>query len=227
MRVLCIGDSLALPREECHYEDTWFYRLTEFFPYHEFVDYFKRGLLMPDALHMFDTYYQFYPADVAVIQTGICDCSPRYINDKKFVVAAIKLAFKKLGLECLFWKIVKLRKRRSSCVYTKYEQFKFDYEQLVHKLILSGTRHLILIKIGHAAPSVLPRNPQMNSNVDQYNTVIDQLAVSYKEKVTVLDPLNDAKDEFFVDGYHCNPNGMEVVCEQIRSTISQIDAAKR
>lgn len=227
MRILCIGDSLALPREECPYEDTWFYRLKKTFPHHELVDYFKRGLLIPEALHMFDTYYQFYPAEVAVIQTGICDCSPRYIDDQKLIVVAIKLVFKKLGLESLFWKLVKLRKRRQFCVYTKFDKFKHDYVLLIQKLIAAGTSHVILIKIGHAAPSVLPRNPYMNSNVNKYNTVINQLAVDHKENVIVLEPLNVAKDDFFVDGYHCNPRGMEVVYEQIKSIISQIDAAKR
>lgn len=226
MRILCIGDSLALPREECPYEESWFYKLKDSFPQHEFVDFFKRGLLIPDALHMFDTYYQFYPAKVVVIQTGICDCSPRYINDQKFVVVAIKLVFKKLGIESVFWKLVKLRKRRQFCVYSKFDQFKNDYELLVRKLIALGTPHIILVKIGHAAPSVLPRNPHMNQNVDKYNTVIDQLAVEHKENVIVLDPLNDVKDDFFVDGYHCNSKGMAIVFQHIKSIVSQIDATE-
>lgn len=226
MRILCIGDSLALPREECPYESTWFYRLKQAFPQHEFIDYFKRGLLISDALHMYDTYYQFYSSNVTVIQTGICDCSPRYINDQKLIVVAIKLVFKKLGLESLFWKIVKLRKRRQSCVYTKFDRFKLDYEQLVHKMLTSGTNLVILVKIGHATPSVLPRNPKMNENVDKYNSVIDQLANEVKGKVVVVDPLNDANDDFFVDGYHCNPKGMEGVYEQIKTVLFQTNAAK-
>lgn len=226
MRVLCIGDSLALPREECPYESTWFYRLRQAFPQHEFIDFFKRGLLISDALHMFDTYYQFYDSDVVIIQTGICDCSPRYINDTKRLVVVIKSIFKKLGVESIFWKIVKLRKRRQTCVYTKFDRFKSEYEQLVHKLILSGVNHIILVKIGHAAPSVLPRNPRMNENVDNYNSVIDQLAGDEKEGVVAVDPLNDAPDEYFVDGYHCNPKGMDVVYEQIRSVFLQTNAAK-
>ena len=225
MRILCVGDSLALPREECPYESTWFYQLQQAFPQHEFIDYFKRGLLISDALHMYDTYYQFYSSDVAVIQTGICDCSPRYINDQKLIVVAVKSVFKKLGLESLFWKIVKLRKRRQACVYTKYDRFKSDYELLVHKLLSSGTRRIILVKIGHAAPSVLPRNPKMNENVDKYNSVIDQLANEEKEKVIAVGPLEEAIDENFVDGYHCNPKGMGVVYEQIKTILLQINAA--
>lgn len=224
MRVLCIGDSLALPREECSYESTWFYKLQHAFPQHEFIDFFKRGLLIPDALHKFDTYYQFYGPDVVIIQTGICDCSPRYINDKNMIIRIVRKICKVIHLEPLFWKTVKLRKRRQNCVYTRYDEFKTMYAQLVQKLFSSGSKHIILIKIGHAAPSVLTRNPYMNLNVDKYNYIMDHILKNNKGRVTVLDPLKDAEDGFFIDGYHCNPIGMVAVYEQIKKVISEIDA---
>jgi hypothetical protein len=61
----------------------------------------------------------------------------------------------------------------------------------------------------------------MNLNVDKYNTVIDRLAVEYKETVIVLDPLSDAKEELFYDGYHCNANGMNCVYELIRRCLDE------
>lgn len=227
MKVLCIGDSLALPREGCPYESTWFYLLQQAFPQHKFIDYFKRGLLIPEALHLFDQYYKFYIPDVVIIQTGICDCSPRYINDHNRMIIAIKLAFQKFGLESLFWKIVKLRKRRPSCVYTKHEKFKFDYEQLIKKFLVSGANFIILVKIGHATSSVLSRNPLMNSNVDRYNSSIEKIAKENSQRIIVLNPLNDAKEDYFIDGYHCNPKGMDIVFNHIKTVISRIDATTK
>lgn len=66
MRILCIGDSLGLAREEVRYEDTWFYKLQQEFSDHEFIGQFERGLLISKVYENYDCYYTFYSPDVVI-----------------------------------------------------------------------------------------------------------------------------------------------------------------
>lgn len=220
MRVLCIGDSLGLPREDCPYETTWYYLLKEYFKKYEFIDFFVRGLEIENALHRYDTYFQFYSADLAIIQTGIVDCAPRYIRENKKSVKAIIMFFKALGLECLFWKMVKRGGRKRSCVYTKPDDFYRFYTQLVSQLLGGGIKRVIIVKIGHATGDVLKSNPFFNLNVDDYNKILDRIRNDYPTVVVTVNPLESVEEDYFVDGYHCNPKGMKKVYETLKETLS-------
>ncbi len=220
MRVICIGDSLGLPREDCPYESTWFYKLKEDFKTHEFIDFFVRGLEIKDALHRFDTYFKFYKAEIAIIQTGIVDCAPRYICDNKRFVRVLIFIFKTIGLEKLFWKVVKLGGRRENCVYTRYEIFKETYGRLVSELINNGVKKVIIVQIGHATDGVLKRNAMFNKNVDKYNMAIEEISKQHLDKVITVKPLNNVEEQDFVDGYHCNPNGMSKVYVALKKEIA-------
>ncbi len=223
MKILCIGDSLALPREECQYEDTWFYKLKKDFPQHEFIDYFTRGLLIKNAVFDFDTYYQFYKADVVIIQTGICDCSPRYINNIKRPYKQIQGICTLLKLDGLFWKLVKKRTRKPDCVYTSINSFETLYNQLVKSFLEAGAKKIIVVRIGHSAESVAVRNPYMNQNVDKYNLVLEKIHDRLKEKTILISPLEQVDESFFVDGYHCNAKGMYVVYDKLKGVLSEIN----
>lgn len=221
MRVLCIGDSLGLPREGVPFEETWFYKIKLFFPKIEFVSFFERRLLISKALSNFDSYYTFYSSDIVVIQTGICDCSPRFIVEDKFIVQIVVKLCRRLGLLNTFWKIVKRRGRKADCVYTPILSFSDKYDELVAKFINSGVEHVIIIKIGHAAESVVKKNKFINENVDKYNKELDIIKKKYKEKVSILNPLDNLNDIYYVDGYHCNASGMDVVYNCLKTELTK------
>lgn len=222
MRILCIGDSLGLPREYVNYEDTWFYKLQKKYPNIEFVDMFERGLLITKAYENFDSYYLFYPSDIVIIQTGICDCAPRYIDERKFYVKIAKFIFRKLGLISIFWKIAKLKGRKSTCVSTSIESFCIFFCKLLDEILENGTKYIIVIKIGHATESVIKRNPLLNSNVDKYNEEIEKICNTHKDRVKVINPLDIALDKLFVDGYHCNNVGMNVVYNNLVEVLEEL-----
>ena len=222
MRILCIGDSLGLPREGVRYEDTWFYKLHEKYPDHELVDMFERGLLITKANDNFDSYYNFYPSDIVIIQTGVCDCAPRYIIEEKIYVRCLLAIFEKLKLTSLFWKIVKKRGRKPTCVDTPIELFGSEFSDLIRKLIHNGANHVIVVKIGHATEEVIKRNPFFNTNVDRYNKEIDRIGVAYPNNVAIINPLDNADKDFFVDGYHCNKLGMEKVYQGLGKELEEI-----
>ena len=219
MRVLCIGDSLGLPREECPYEATWFYRLNNFYEGIDFVDYFVRGVTIQDLLERFDTYFQYYEPDVVIIQTGVVDCAPRYINDRKFFIRALIRLFRVLKCDSLFWRLIKQGKRRTTCVYTNFDLFLSSYDELVKKFINRKTNRVILIEIGHAAESTLQSSPYFNHNVDKYNEAIKEVQLRHPNEVAVVSPLAYIEEKDFVDGYHCSPQGMEKVFIELKKAI--------
>lgn len=221
MRIYCIGDSLGLPREGVTYEDTWYYKLKQSYPEHDFVEHFERGLLISTALSNYDNYFVFYPSDVVIIQTGICDCSPRYINENKFSVTIVKKLFRKLGLIDFFWKLVKIGGRNPKCVDTPIDKFSADYDKLISKFINSGVRHIFLIKIGHATESVVKKNKYINENVDKYNEIIENIKEKYRNKIDVIDPLDKIDESLFVDGYHCNAKGMDLVFNYLKKELEK------
>lgn len=144
MKVLCIGDSMGLPRDGCTYENTWFYMLKSLYPQHEFIAYFKRGQIISEALHQYELYYQYYCPDVVIMQTGICDCAPRYINDKKLIWRVVIKLTQKAGLEFLFWRMIKMVfTRNKNCVYTSKSVFHTKLASLIEKL-MGGVKLLLL-----------------------------------------------------------------------------------
>lgn len=212
MRVLCVGDSLGLPRKGCPYEKTWFFKLAKKYPNIEFVDYFKRGLVLTETVNLYNMYYTDYKPDIVIIQTGICDCAPRYLNSNKLFWKLLLNLLGHLGFESYFWKIIKfIFSRRENCVYTKVDVFSQLYRNLIEKFIANGVKKIIVVKIGHAAESVAANNCYFNSNVDKYNNIINKIAVEKKDHIITIVPLHNVHEDLFVDGYHCNSNGMEKV----------------
>lgn len=210
-KILCIGDSLALPREGCDYEDTWFFLLKTMYPRNEFIPFFERGLRITKVDQMFDVYYNYYKPDIVIIQCGVCDCSPRIINDLSLHWRIIIKLVGFCKLESIFWRIIKrLFRRKAECVYTNPDQFCKCYKSIVDRFILSSVERIVIVKIGHSSDSILKSSPSFNNNVDAYNKIIDE-AFGQEEKVIIVNPLDRVYDNFFLDGYHCSPKGMNIV----------------
>ena len=138
MKILCIGDSLGLPREECAFEETWISLLRNKYPQHTFIGQFEGGRLIDDSLRAYNGYYKYYRADVVILQLGICDCAPRYVNERKSINRLIRKFFYLLGLSNLYWRIVKSHLRRPDCVNTQPSVFLNQYKLLVENVLSRG-----------------------------------------------------------------------------------------
>lgn len=207
MRVLCIGDSLGMPREGCPEEYVWISLLNQQFSGSTFIGEFKRARLVKDALACYRQLYRNYNADIVILQLGIVDCSPRYVNTQSYIIRVIFYFFNKLGKADLYWRIVKSRPRRPNCVYTSPSKFRKEYTCLINEIINDGG-NVIVVKIGHGGESVSKSSKYFNSNVDRYNEILENIVAQNKGRVCSVNPLDNVHDEDFVDGYHCNENGM-------------------
>jgi hypothetical protein len=223
-RILCIGDSLCLPREEVKYEDTWYYLLKEKYTQFEFVSYFKRALLMSETHNFFKIYYQFYNPQIVVWEIGLTDSAPRYFPQQKFRWKVCLTIVKKLNLEEHFWKWIKNHKQRlPQNVDTPINEFEKYAEILIKNFINIGVKKIILLKVEPIASSVQKKSPFWMDNIAKYNQVYEKLSQKYNEKVILIAPKAKAKDDCFIaDGFHPNSKGMKMTFDGIDAVLKDL-----
>lgn len=223
-RIICIGDSLALPREGVSYEDTWFYMLShKWGQSFQFVPYFTRALLVSQIEQQYESYYKFYNADYIILQSGITDCAPRIINERAPGWRIIINIVNRLGWKKYFWKLIKLFfKRDPKCVNTSYETFCKSAERVVDAFVAKGVKKIIIIKIGQVGESVQRKSPHWQSNIQLYNTCYKNLKNKYPDNIILIDPLKEATDKIYVDGYHTNREGAIMVFKEVDKILTEL-----
>ena len=133
MKVLCISDSLGLPRDGVSYEETWFYKLITRFPHVHFISKFQR--LQTTSVLKEKDYSSYYHPDIVIMQLGICDCAPRIIlqNDLKWLL--LERILNRINKN-LFWKLIKKYKKRSAdVVMVSPEKFRGNISRYFDNLI--------------------------------------------------------------------------------------------
>ena len=223
-KVLCIGDSLCLPREEVKYEDTWYYLLKEKYTQLEFVCYFKRALLMSETNNFFNIYYQFYNPQIVVWESGLTDSAPRYFPRQTFRWKVCMAIVKRLNLEKQFWSIIKITHTRNpKRTDTSIEEFEKYAEMLINNFINNGVKKIILLKVEPIASSVQKKSPFWMDNIAKYNQVYEKLSQKYDEKVILIAPKAKATDDCFIaDGYHPNSKGMKMTFDGIDEVMKDL-----
>ena len=100
---------------------------------------------------------------------------------------------------------------------TSLKLFKLTYDQLVVKMrLLVGNKNLVLVAIPRLMNDVmLPYNIGMNAMVDQYNSIIREIAQEHGLKY--LELKFDAT--YFYDGVHLNEQGSEQIGLQLSDFI--------
>lgn len=200
-RVLCISDSVALPRPGVSYEDTWIARLGDNLPEFDFIPIFRRSATT-DILAGWDygEFLLFYKPEQVIIQLGICDSSPRYIR-------TTALSYKLLEclpntLKTIFWTTYKkFIKRSAKRTDVSLERFSQNIRSYLDKCIEANVKRVVIIKIATPAPTMISSNPLVVENVNLYNSIYDQMDREY-DFVEVINPLSMSDDSNYVDGYH-------------------------
>lgn len=219
MKVLCVGDSLGLPRKGVAYEDTWFYKLTQKYPQIHFINKFVREL-STDRFNPIGDFSDYYNPDVVITQFGVVDCAPRVINDRlnkwKFVLSLSN----SLRIEKYTWKIIKKFHHRDNpnTVYVSPNDFErniIEYFSTLHRM---GVQLIVVIMIGMPGLSVRKKSPCFAENVNKYNAILEKVAKQFDNVVTI-DPLKDGDDENYVDGYHTNERGSQLIQDQLEQIL--------
>ncbi len=207
---------MGMPRSGVLYEDTWFYKIQHDYPQYVFIDKFKRNLISREYFN--DDYTRNYSPDMVIMQGGICDCSPRIINEKWIVWKVLLIVIKKLKIEGVFWRIIKcfFNRNNEKRVWNPFENFQDEINSYINILLQSGVSKIILIAICTPSLELQERSPLLIKNINKYNNVYRLLSEEYKGKVEYIDPLNIPDDNRYVDGYHCNAKGHQIVYEALK-----------
>lgn len=204
--ILCIGDSLGLPRVELKYKRTWFHLLNEqFMPSYELIPLFKYGMTTDDLFHKNgDVIGLNYYADYIIIQLGIVDCAPRYIKDSS-IQARIISKFPKV-ISSFIWKKIKAKGRKKEYAKVSIEKFKSNMQNFYSRIIRNGTQKVFLLSIAKPTQAFIINNPKIEEAVNSFNNTLEEL--TYENKNLFLVKELESKPEYYIeDGYHLNGHG--------------------
>lgn len=215
MKVLCVGDSLGLPRKGVAYEETWFFKLTQRFPNVHFISKFVRELTT-DRLNPIEDFSNYYSPNIVITQFGVVDCAPRVINDRLNRWKLLLSLSYSLKVEKIIWKTIKKFHHRDNpnIVYVKPQDFEKNILNYFSILQKAGVQCIIVIKIGVPGLSIRRKSPCLADNVNKYNDIFEKVSKQF-ENVVLIDPLKDGDDANYVDGYHTNERGFQLIYDQL------------
>lgn len=223
-KILCITDSLGLPRPGVIYEDTWFSMVKRASPQYDFISYFVRASTSKllrgsnEKDWMYGESLLFYKPQIVIIQLGICDCAPRYMRENTiYYKMIIRLpAF----IQNPFWKLYKATHDRTiKKAHVSITAFRKNLEQYIEMAQKEGVEKLIYIKIATSSEIATSRSPQLDYAVKLYNEQLDQLNQMYPNILTTIDPLHSPCNTHYVDGYHPNEKGNKLVAKELLKVI--------
>jgi hypothetical protein len=219
-RILCVGDSLALPRNGIPYESTWVYLLQQQLAKYEIIN---RSLRAMTTANLYGSnpgdFLEFYSPELLIVQLGIVDCAPRYLPRNSVLQKLLNSS--PSTISNTFWKFFKkYRNRKPDYADVLPTQFKSNLSAYFDRCILCGVKKIIIILIGMPGTPMVKQTPLIKSQVKKYNDIYRQLLSTYSI-MQLIDPLGEGKDDYFIeDGYHINLKGADKIATELFNVIS-------
>lgn len=213
--VLCVGDSLGLPRRGVTFQSTWLYKISLQFQDYLFINNFAReftseGLNSEDSLEM-------YLPSVVIVQVGIVDCAPRFHHRDSLLFKLVNSTPN--SFKALFWRIFKkIRTRRIKYAFVDPIRFRFNLENYLLRCQKIGVEQVVFILIQIPGSQMLSQNHQILESIGSYNEIIMSIAKKYG--CDAINPLRLGGDENYVeDGYHLNEAGFDRVLADLTNVL--------
>jgi len=215
---MIITDSIAMPRPDIRYEETWVYLLKKEFPHYDFIDRPARGStstrLAPQhgGLDLLETYMP----DIVILQQGMVECAPRLFQKRSleyYIVSRI------LPARTRNWYIGYVRKHRGrnpDITDVEPEQFRANITGFV-KRARSISARVIIIPILPPAAILVKKSPHILKNINRFNAIYHEVARSFPN-VTIVDPFRSNIDinELAIDEIHVNQKALRMVYEALK-----------
>lgn len=216
-KVLCIGDSLGLPRPGVSYEQTWFAMLQNHYQNEFcFIPSFRRALTSADIASVDNL--EIYNPQIVILQVGIVDCAPRLFKRNSKLIFIINRA--PSLIKSVFWRIAKkIRQRKLSNADVSISEFKENLSRYLDRCQQIKTEKVVLISIQNPGSTMLKNNPELLQAIQLYNNILSEMVHLY-QFVIKIDPLRNASNTFYVeDGYHLNELGAKAIFENIKEIL--------
>lgn len=220
-RVLCISDSLGLPRKSVDYGETWIAMLRERLPDVDFIPLFRRQSntdILASGGDYGDTLL-YYKPQMIILQLGVCDCAPRYLRTTSFLYRLLCHLPEKMSTVC--WKVVKaLRKRSINRTDVSLERFRLNVDQYVKACMNNHVSKVIIVQIATPGKAMIKSNSLIELSVKRYNQIYEEIAAKYPRVVILINPLHSGDSFCYVaDGYHPNGMGNRLVADALINAI--------
>ncbi len=217
-RVLIIGDSSVLPRDELLLPKTYYAQLKS----KMVIDIENSAITNNNSYHIYNNLEAFmlygYIADTVVLNYGIVDVYPRPYPNKIYKLLSctglLPHIDKFLKKTKLYYKLGDLFNFKE----VKLSDFKKYSEGIVQKLIKKGVKKIVIIGI-IKPDKILLNSKSIGKEVLLYNSVFKDLSQKYKV-VHYIDIYNAADENFTIwDGYHYTEIASRYLAEQIEQLI--------
>ena len=228
--ITILGDSLALPRQEVTYKDTYAYKLSlKLENRYVVLNRARRGNTTAkqssenDAGFLIEDVDYYHQSRFVIIQLGIVDCAPRLFSERESkLLGSIRPSFVRE-------KIIGFKSKRRlfftkhfPLVYVTRDQFLRNYEKLLKRILnRTDATRIFLINIADTTRHNKTRSYGFERNIVEYNKVIQELSAS-SEKVRLVD-LHAATvrdpDLVLPDGIHIAPAAHNLIADFIHEEI--------
>jgi len=217
-KVLIIGDSSVLPREELSLLKTFYSQIKSKMN----IDIENSSVSNNNSYNIYTNLKAFmlhgYTPDTVILNYGIVDVFPRPYPNKIYRLLSctglLPQIDKILKKTKLYYKLGDLFNFKE----VKLRNFKIYSEGIVQKLLDENVKKILII--GIIKPSkILLNSKTIKSEVISYNMVYKDLAQKYEE-VHYIDIYNDTNEDFTIwDGYHYSEVASDYLAKQIEKLI--------
>lgn len=218
-KVLIIGDSSAMPREELPFDKTYYARLK----YNERLDIENSAISNNTSYKILNKLEAFmlygFSPDIVVLNYGIVDVYPRpYSNVIHKILTNLKL------ISVVDWLLKKTKlyyKLGDIFNFKEVNEIKFKQysEQLVRVLLEKGVNKIVVCGI-IKPDKVLLKSKNILKEVMAYNQVLQDLS-GQNEKVHYIDMFDVADEDFTIwDGYHYSAKASEYLAKKIEDLVA-------
>lgn len=216
-KILIIGDSSVMPRDDVGYMETYIYHLRENHDNFHVINKSQRGHSVDDIYaNRKDYLTNGFNPDIIIFHYGIVDSFPRPIPSGRKInyiyqlLAYVKIDFdtilKKIKLYYLFSNIFNFKT-------VNINVFKNKTYDLVNIAKNIGAKKIILL--GIIKPSkILNRVKIAQEEVNKYNKIFQQIATEHEE-VTYIDNYDMTDLDTLWDGHHFTATGMFKIYKKI------------
>jgi acyl-CoA thioesterase I len=232
-RVLLIADSLAMPStfSNIPYESTWWYNIQKAHPNNQFID--KSGRASTSERLVNDGKgFEFsvpkgwdilenYCPDLVIIQLGIVDCSPRYVNDDHIIIRILNNYLPKFCSNIFYKTLKRYSERKPKYARVPLKRFKRNFVDFIERA-KSAKTVVFIICIGEGSKSVLEVSPLFNQSVVKYNQVLKELDSKHGNVHLICPYGNCDMDKITADGYHLNKIGHDLVAKFVKETYEEL-----
>ncbi len=218
MKIIIIADSLAMPRTDLPYEETWIKVVKNHFKDFDIIDKSARGTtslrLITEGGGGVDLLEMYCP-NFVVLQLGITDCAPRYFNKNSFEYTFLnKYIPPKLRIKYIN-RIKRKRIRDPLKTEISPEAYRAHIEAFIIRAKKIGTS-VIAIPIAPATSEFIKKSPHISENIERYNSILYALEKIY-DNVFIIDPFLNviSIDNIMLDELHPNEKGSELIAESV------------